>query len=400
MSPIDVARERLLTPGCQNGHHLNAAGASLPTRATLDRVVAHLELEARTGGYEAADAAADERERVYALIADLLACAPDEVALVDSATTAWRLAVTALRLRPGDRVIVGRSEYVSNALALLALEREHGVVIEIVDATSGGTIDLAALERTLADGPAALVALGHVPTYAGIVEPVREVGAIARRHGIPFLVDATQSIGHLPVDTDAIGCDLLVATGRKFLRAPRGTGILVVRQPLLDRLEPALPDVRSAEWIAPRAWRLHDGARRFETWEHAPALRLGLGVAAEHALTLGIDAISRRIIELGRRLRRRLAQEPGVTVAEPLDAPSGIVTFTLAGHESRAVARRLAERDVHVVAVPASHGLWAFPGAPPSQAVVRASVHYYTDDSDIEALLGALTEIGASRAPA
>jgi selenocysteine lyase/cysteine desulfurase len=392
--PINVALERARTPGCATGHHLNAAGAALQSSITLETVLEYLRVEAFTGGYEAAREAMERVERTYAAIATLTGAAVDEVAIVESATRAWQSVVGAMRLDRGDRVIVTRTEYVSNALMLLALERERGIVLEVIDPLPDGTVDLAQMEAALSAGPAAMVAVGHIPTFSALVEPVAEVGALARRFGVPFVLDATQSLGQLPVDVEAIGCDALVSTGRKFLRGPRGTGILIVRRPLLDRLEPVAPDVRGATWTTERGYELKDSARRFETFEHSPALRLGLGVAIEQVLSLGVDAIAARIGELADELRARLAQTPGVTLADPPARAGGIVTFTVEGMDPAAVVEHLAEHRVHVVSVPASHGRWELDRRE-LDAVVRASVHIYNDPSDFDALVDALSQIPA-----
>jgi cysteine desulfurase/selenocysteine lyase len=392
MSGIDVFLERARTPGCATGHHLNAAGAALQSSGTLETVLEYLRIEAFAGGYEAAKQALVRSARTYAAIAQLTGAEPDEVALVESATRAWQIVVASMRLGRGDRVIVTRSEYVSNALMLLALERDAGVVIDVIGTTPDGTIDLVELEASLASGPAALVALCHIPTFSGLVERVEEVGALARRFDVPFALDATQSLGQLPVDVRAIGCDVLVSTGRKFLRGPRGTGMLIVRRPLLDRVEPAAPDVRGAEWSSDRGYELRDGARRFESFEHSPALRLGLGVAVDQALDLGIDAISARIRELAADLRDRLADLPGVQLADPAARASGIVTFTVDGVAPATVVGHLAEHRVYLVSVPVSHGRWEL-GRREHDAVVRASVHIYNDASDFEALTAALATL-------
>ena len=392
MTVIDGARERARTPGCASGHHLNSAGAALPTSDTLETVIEYLRLEAFTGGYETARGSLERIERTYESIATLAGCAPDEVALTDSATRAWQTAIASLRLKAGDRVIVTRSEYVSNALMLLMLEREVGIVIEIVGTTPDGTVDLDELESHLQGGDAALVAIGHIPTFSGLVEPVAAVGELTRCYGVPFVLDATQSLGQLPIDAELIGCDILVSTGRKYLRAPRGTGVLVVRRPLLDRLEPWAPDVRGAEWNGGRTWELRDGARRFETFEHSPALRLGLGAAVDHALELGIDAIAERIGDLGAELRSRLLETAGVEIADPPAAAGGTVTFTIEGHTAQAIVAHLAKHDVYVVSVPASHGQWEL-GRREIDAVVRASVHVYNDERDFAALTGALEKL-------
>jgi cysteine desulfurase/selenocysteine lyase len=392
MSAIDVARERDRTPGCATGHHLNAAGAALPTRETLETVLEYLRIEAFTGGYEAAGRELERRDRAYAAIAALTGCAVDEVAMAESATRAWQTVIASMRLKRGDRVIVARSEYVSNALTLLALERDSGVAVEVIGATEEGTVDLAEMEASLDSGGARLIAVGHMPTFSGLTEPVEAIGALARRYGVPFALDATQSLGQIPIDVERIGCDILVSTGRKFLRGPRGTGVLVVRRPLLERLEPSMPDVRGAEWNAPRSYELKDSALRFETFEHSPALRLGLGAAAEQALELGIDVIAARIRELAADLRGRLATTPGVELADPPGASSGIVTFSVNGTSPSTVVRHLARHHVYVVSVPASHGQWEL-GRREQTAVLRASVHVYNDTTDFEALTGALESL-------
>jgi cysteine desulfurase / selenocysteine lyase len=392
---IDVEAVRAATPGAGHAHHFNAAGCSLASRATLAAVTEHLELEARAGGYEAAAAVRPRVDAAYADAAELLGAHTREIAFVESATVAWRRAIDALRLGPGDRVVVSRSAYVSFALQLLALERERGLVVDVVASGDDGAVDLAQLEAAL-DGRPALLALAHVPTSSGLVEPVAAAGALARAAGVVFMVDATQTVGQLAVDVGAIGCDLLVTTGRKYLRAPRGTGLLYVRGELLERLAPAAPDVRGAEWVGDRDWTLDPGARRFETWEASIALRLGLGVALAEACALGIEAIEAYVVALAARLRAALADVPGVELADPPAARSGIVTFHVPGLSCGDVAAALARRRVNVVAVPAAHGIWDL-GRRGLPAVVRASPHVYDNDADVTALLDGVGAIAARR---
>jgi selenocysteine lyase/cysteine desulfurase len=394
-APLDVAAVRADTPGVATAHHLNAAGAALPSWRTLSAVVDHLQAEAQLGGYEAAAAARDQLEAVYAAAARLLGAEPDELALVESATVGWQRAIDALRLRPGDRVVVSRSTYVSCALHLLTLEREHGVTVDVVPAGPDGALDLAALEQALAV-PVALLAVAHVPTASGLVEPVAAAGALAAAAGVPYVVDATQSVGQLPVDVGAIGCDLLVTTGRKYLRAPRGTGLLYVRRALLERLRPVAPDVRGAAWTADRDWVLTPSARRFETWEASTALRLGLGAALEQALALGVPAIADRVTGLAAGLRAGLAALDGVVVDDPPASPSGLVTFHLPAHASSDVAAALGRTGVNVVAVPVAHSRWEL-AARALPAVVRASVHAYNDEADLQALLDGVVQLATTR---
>jgi selenocysteine lyase/cysteine desulfurase/glycine/D-amino acid oxidase-like deaminating enzyme len=365
----------------------------LPSAAVLETVVEHLRLEARIGGYEAAALAHPRLERCYDLAARLLGGEAADIALTESATVSWHRAVDALALRPGDRVIATSSSYVNSALHLLELRRTRGITVDVIGTDATGAVDLDALESALRrrerGTPAALVTAAHVPTSSGLVEPVHAIGVLVRAAGVPFLLDATQSLGHLPTDVTAIGCQLLVGTGRKFLRAPRGTGLLWIDPEFGAGLRPAAPDVRGAEWIADDEFAAAPGARRFETWEAAHALRLGLAAALEEALATGVETIHDHVSALGHELRAALAAVPGVRVLDPPAAGGGIVTFVHRDEPAADTVSRLRAAGVHVVAVPAAHGRWDL-GRRGIAAVVRASMHVYNGDDDLDALVDAV----------
>ena len=398
MRPVDVEAERLRTPGTRHGHHLNAAGSSLPTMQTLDAVIGHLRLESRVGGYEAAALRAEELAGVYTDVAELFGAAPSEIALVDSATTAMQRVLGALAPQSGALVVVTPATYVSVALHLLALRENTGIEIQVAPVGEDGALDLDALAGLLADERVRLLIGTHVPTSSGAVEPVRRMGELANAAGVPFLVDATQSVGQLPVRVAELGCSALATTGRKFLRGPRGTGVLWIADEFANRLRRATPDVRGAQWTGERSWEPASGARRFETWEASHALRLGLGVAARQLTELGIDAVAARLGALAGLLRERLAEVPGVVLTEPDGTGSAIVTFDVPGRSAQEVRERLAERRVRVTQVPAEHARWDL-GRRRLAAVVRASVHVYNTAEDVEALASGLGAITARSAP-
>lgn len=388
---LDIAALRAGAPGTQHAHHFNAAGAALPSAAMLATVVEHLHLESRIGGYEAAEAALPRIRAVYELAARTLGAAVDDIALVESATVAWQRAIEAFRLGPGDRVLVSSSSYVSTALNLLELRQSRGIVVEVLPTDDGGRVELDQLREALLR-PVALLTVAHVPTSCGLVEPVMEIGALAQAAGVPFLLDATQSLGQLPVDVGQIGADIVVATGRKFLRGPRGTGLLYVHPQLRQVLRPPAPDVRGARWFADQRFDLDTSAKQYETWEASHALRLGLGVALSEMLALGIPRIQQHISDLADRLRTGLAAIPGIRLADPPGSSSAIVTFTRDGQAPRDTVRELRAAAFHLVSVPASHGQWDL-GRRGLASVVRASVHVYNDAADVDALLAQLSRL-------
>ncbi|HEX5559849.1 MAG TPA: aminotransferase class V-fold PLP-dependent enzyme [Gaiellales bacterium] len=392
--PIDVARARADTPGCTDDRiHLNAAGSSLPPRPVLDAVVEHLELEARLGGYEAEAAAAERLDAAYPALARLLGCDRDEVAIVENATRAWDMAFYSLPFRSGDRILTATAEYESNYLAYLQVCRRTGARVEPVPDDEHGQISVDALERML-DERVRLISITHVPTNGGLVNPAEQVGAVARRAGVPFLLDACQSLGQMPLDVERIGCDMLSATGRKYLRGPRGTGVLYVRRSLAETLEPPFIDLRAAEWLDPERYRLAPGARRFENWESFVAGRAGLAVAAGYALDLGLEEIRDRVTGLAERLRGLLAAIPGVEVRDLGIERCGIVSFTVAGVAPPDVAAELARRGVHVIPSRRSSTLLDM-DARGLDALVRASVHYYNTDEELERAAAAVEAVAA-----
>jgi cysteine desulfurase / selenocysteine lyase len=379
---IDVGRARAETPGCEHVVHLDNAGSSLPPKPVLDAAVGHLELEGRIGGYAAHAEAEEAIDRFYDAAAALIGARREEIAFCSSATRAWDMAFYSFAFARGDRVLTSVADYISNYIAYIQVAERDGVEIVTVPNDEHGQISVEALRERI-DERVKLVAVTHVPTNSGLVNPVAEVGAVAREAGIPYLVDACQSAGQIPLDVDVIGCDALSATGRKFLRGPRGTGMLYVRSGLLERLEPPLLDMRAADWVAPARYALRADGRRFEEWEQDYAAKIGLARAIDYALEWGIEAIWERVRTNAERLRELLLDVAGVTIHDPGARRCGIVTFAVDGVEAHQVKRALSRERINVtVSEPSSAVIDSLERGLPN--LVRASVHYFNTEDELE----------------
>jgi cysteine desulfurase/selenocysteine lyase len=375
---LDLARRE--TPGCERVIHLNNAGAALMPEQVIDAVTAHIRLEAQRGGYEAEQSAADRLNAVYDSLAALLNGKPSEVAVVENATRAWDMAFYAIKLGPGDRILTSMAEYASNFIAFLQRSRISGASVEVVPNDESGQLSISDLERML-DERVRLVAVTHVPTNSGLVNPAEKIGKVVRQSGAIYMLDACQSVGQLPVDVQRIGCDVLSTTGRKYLRGPRGVGALWVREELAKRLEPPLLDLHAATWTSTDAYEIRPDARRFENWEANIAAKLGLGAAVDYLQTFGIEAIWSRITGLAGELRLLLSEVQGVTIVDPGTVRGGIVSFTC-GIPPKEVLAALRGQGINVWTSGVTSTRLDME-ARQLVEVVRASVHYYNSSDEL-----------------
>lgn len=385
---MDLDQIRAETPGIAHSTHLLACGSSLPAQPVLDTVIEFLQLEAQMGGYEAHAARRDQIEAVYGKVASHINAAPREIALVENATVAWCQAFYALPMGPGQRILTCESEYASNYLAFLQRAKRDGVEIEVVPSDDTGAINLDALDQAM--GPdVAVFAMTWVPTSGGLVNPAAEAGKIARRHGVPYLLDACQAVGQLRIDVAEIGCDFLSATGRKFLRAPRGTGFLYVAEPWIERLEPPVVDLHSARWVARDSYELRKDARRFENWEFPYALIAGLGAAIDYADTLGIDVIEARVKHLAAKARDLLGTLQGVEVRDLGRERCGIVSVSTPHPDPIGLITEMRSRGFALGKSALTSTRLDFERRD-LPTLIRVAPHYYNTEEELEACVAAL----------
>jgi selenocysteine lyase/cysteine desulfurase len=394
MDPL-LKQWREETPGCANHIHLNNASAGLMPRPVLDAIVAHLNREANFGAYESADDAEAAVSEAYANVAKLLGAQPRNVAVVENSTVAFFQALAAFDFKPGDVIVTTRNDYISNQLAYLSLARRHGVEVRrAADLASGGA-DPQSVQDLLRDPRVRLLAVTWVPTNSGLMQPVETLGEIAEAAGVPYLADACQAVGEIPVDVAKLRCDFLSATARKFLRGPRGIGFLYVSDRALQRGDfPLYIDMRGADWVSADTFQPAPDARRFENWEFPYSLVLGLGEAARYALAVGVDRGGGRARQLAAELRDKLKAVPGVRVLDRGKELAAIVTIEVAGWDATELSKLLRTRGINTSASLRAYAVIDMDEKQAASAL-RLSPHYYNTEAEIAAAVEALRSLPA-----
>ena len=361
-------------------------------QVVIDATVGHLMREAIIGGYEAADEADARLESAYDSIARLINAKREEIAVVENATRGWDMAFYAVPFIAGDRILTSASEYGSNVISFLQMA-ERGVSVEVIPTDEYGQVSVSALANML-DHRVKVVAISHMPTNGGLIQPAVEIGEAVKGSGAIYILDACQTVGQMPIDVAAIGCDVLTATSRKYLRGPRGVGFLFVRESLIEQLTPPFLDNHAATWIASDKIEIRRDARRFENWESYVAGKLGMAAAIAYALDLDLERIWSTVDTQAQLLRTRLSTIPGITVQDLGASKGGIVTFTHDRVEATDIRAHLATNGFNATTSSIFSTRFDMEARALSR-LVRTSVHYMTTDDEIERLVESVAEVTA-----
>ncbi|MER7467501.1 aminotransferase class V-fold PLP-dependent enzyme [Streptomyces sp. NPDC097981] len=391
---LDIAALRADTPGCESVIHFNNAGCGLMARPVLQVMLDHLNLEAAIGGYEASAARAAEVADFYAAIAELVNTHPENIAFAGSATHAYSKALSAIDFRPGDVILTTRNDFISNQIAFLSLRARHAVeIVHAPDHPDGSGVDVEAMAALMRARRPRLVAATHVPTNSGLVQPVAEIGRHCRELDLLYLVDACQSVGQYEIDVEEIGCDLLTATCRKFLRGPRGSGFLYVSERVLNAgFEPLFIDMYGARWTGPDTYRPVETAARFEEWEFPYATVLGCAAAVRYALEVGVAPVARRTPALAERLRGQLAAVPGVRLLDGGAAPAALVTFAIEGWDARPFKEAMDARGINSALSLREFAQFDFTDKD-VEWCLRLSPHYYNTEDEVDAVAASVAAL-------
>ena len=359
----------------------------------LDAVQQHLELEAEIGGYEASSACAAKIERVYDDVGALINSPPRNIAIVANATAAFIQAISSFDFAPGDVIVTTRADYTSYQITYLSLAQRLGVVVKHAEDLPEGGADPESVRQLASDPRCRLVHVSWIPTHSGLIQDVEGVGAVCEELGVPYLVDACQAVGQIPVDVDRLKCDYLSATARKFLRGPRGVGFLYASDRALKRGDhPLFIDMRGATWTAPDHYQIAATATRYEDWEFPYALVLGLGAAARYANKIGADVASERAFGLAKKLRDGIRKIDGADVLDRGSSQCAIVTASFANRDGSEIVAALAKHSVNVTATLKWYGLLDL-GPRGVESAVRVSPHYYNTENEVDICLDFLRNV-------
>ena len=394
---VDVFRND--TEGCKHVIHLNNAGASLMPDVVTRSIQEHIALESRIGGYEAAAHREAAIARFYPSAARLLNCKPENIAFTTSATDSFIRALSSIPFQAGDTILTDNDDYISNQIQFLSLVKRFGIRLARVRNAPVGGIDIEDLEKQLHHLRPRLLAITHIPTNAGLVQPVLAIGEVYSRYaGIYpgeswYILDACQSVGQMKLDIHQLKCDFLSATTRKFLRGPRGAGFLYVSDRVLQAgLEPLFIDMRGAQWLEKDVYRPRETAMRFEDWEFAYSLLLGSGSAIDYCLKIGEAAIWQQVRSLSAFMRQGLSSIPGIRILDKGPDLAALVTFTIRGADPRYLTEELGRQRINVVPSYREFAVLDFDAKGVDWAL-RASPHYFNTEEEVVAFLDTLGSI-------
>lgn len=395
----EVQKLRNETTGTKNVIHLNNAGSGLMPDMVTQAQLDHIKLESEIGGYEAAALRADIVASFYKQAALLFNCQPGNIAFTASATDSYTRALSSIPFEAGDVILTDCDDFVSNQIQFLSLQKRVGIKIVHIDNAPAGGVDLTDLKNKLHKHLPRLLAITHIPTNSGLVQPVAEIASIygdylkAYPDRTWYILDACQSAGQMKLDVQQLQCDFLSITCRKFLRGPRGTGALYISDKALQAgLEPLFIDMRGAEWTEKDKYKQQPDAKRFEDWEFAYSTVLGTKAAIEYCLHIGEEKIWQQVKLLSGITRQKLSEINGIRVLDRGAEQGGLVTFTVKDSDPALIVRELLKRKINVVASYRAFGIIDFDEKGVKWAV-RASPHYYNTLDEIDTFIASVKEI-------
>jgi len=393
MKQINIGKVRKETKACLNVVHFNNAGASLMPDVVLQKITDLLQEEGRIGGYELMAKRWEAFQRFYEVGAQYFIGQPKNIAFATNATVAFNIALSSIPFEKDDVILTTQDDYVSNQIAFMQLAKRFGVRTIMGESAPTGGVDVQSMKELIAQHQPKVVAVTHVPTNSGLVQPVEAIGALCRANDIWYFVDVCQSFGQMPLDAEAIGADFMSATFRKFMRGPRGTGILYASDRVLEsNLEPLFMDLQGADWLERNEYKAKPNAKRFETWERNYALFGGATAALEYAQSIGFEAIQSRSWALADYTRAQLAQLPTAQILDKGSTTCAITTSYFPTLTPPLIQSKMSEANINVACAQRMNALIDMDEKGVSWAL-RIAPHYYNTKEEIDKTISVLGEM-------
>lgn len=372
--------------------HFNNAGSSLPEISTTKIINKYFELESKIGGYEAEEKEKSRIEKFYVNTSKLINCEPREISFFSNATLSWNLFFKSINFNSLDEIIIAENEYTSNFISILKRKHEFNK-LKIIKIDQNGLISLEDLKNKI-NNRTKLVSINHIASQCGTVMPVQEIGNILKKKNpdIIYFLDCSQTVGHIEIDVKKIKCDVLTASGRKFLRGPRGTAFLYIKSKIISNLKPVFQDMSNTQIETNHNLKLIKTKNFLEMYEHSPGLKLGLANAVEKITRFGITKINKKVIELSKYLRKRMLQNKNFMFVETEKNLSGINTIVSFKIDNKKIFKFLKKNKINIFISNHKHSFLYFKKLK-IKSVLRISFHHFNKKKEIDILIKTLNSI-------
>ena len=372
--------------------HFNNAGSSLSKKIVLSEIYNYLALEKRIGGYEAQDLEHKKLEKFYTNVSKLINSDESEISFLTNSTLAWNLVFNSIPLKKTDNIIIFENEYSSNYISILKRRRLFNKLL-VIKIKKKGLVDLEDLEKKI-NADTKLLSVNHIASQCGNVFPVKKIGEIlkSKNKNAIYIVDGCQSIGQIKIDVKNINCDFFTASGRKYLRGPRGTGFLYMKKSITNKIDPIFLDMSSSNIDKDNRIVTRISSRFMENFEHSPALKLGLSTAIEQSLVIGIKNINKRIIKLSEYFRSKVLSNKNLVLMESKDSLSGINTMYFNGNDVSDIFKHLSKLGIRTYISNEKTSTLYFKKIK-KKNILRISFHYFNTKKEIDCLVKVLDDL-------
>ncbi len=367
--------------------NFNNAGSSRPYKEVNQEIKKYLDIEQLLGGYHAAKMFEKKLDKFYTNLSKLINCNENEISFLQSSTVAWNLFLNSINLKKNDNIVIFDNEYGSNHIFYIKKE----IKITVIPINNFGEINLDELNKQI-NKHTKCVCVCHIASQCGNIVPIEEIGRTIKNINpeIYYIVDACQSVGQINLDVKKIKCDVLVGSGRKYLRGPRGTGFIFLNNKIRPRITPLILDMNNAKF---NFNNLRVNNRRvFENFEYSPALKVGLSKAIEKINKFGVNKSENIIKRKSILLRKKLKNFKQISFFENLNFISGINTLRIKNINVNYIHKYLLSKKI-LCSVSSFDASPLYFKKKKIHSVIRISLHEYNKISEINYLVKCLIDL-------